>query len=422
MFNQKTFAVMKRELREKLLSKTFLLMTFLIPVFMFGGLALQTFVMSYSGNGDTFLSIVSETPKITNELRKEFSGKPFVKKGKFVISYSTMNKETFKKFLNQSRSDLISEKLTAVIYVPESALKDKKIEYYSKNPNNNSLFEKIRGSINTALIDVYFGNKYFSSNDIRFAREGVDFNSFRVSKQKEIEKEGYGNMVVSFLLTFLLYFSLLFLGTMMMRSVVAEKTNRIVEVLLSSVSSNELMSGKIIGTAITGLVQMAIWLLPLVAVVSTSWFALPEKFTISMSGWQILYFLLNFLIGLVTFLGLFASVGAIFDNDQDAQSGLWPVMLLIMIPFFIAISLVSNPGSPIGKITSLVPFFSLMVMPARMSLVDVSLLEILGSLFINLATMVLIFMFAGKIYRVGILRTGKKPSWPEVVKWLKYKY
>ena len=113
-------------------------------------------------------------------------------------------------------------------------------------------------------------------------------------------------------------------------------------------------------------------------------------------------------------------VGAIFDNDQDAQSAIWPVMMLIMIPFFVAISLPSNPTSPIAKIVSLVPFGSLMVMPARMSITEVPAIEIIFASIINLLTMFGVFWLAAKIYRVGILKTGKKPKWNEVIQWLKY--
>jgi ABC-2 type transport system permease protein len=119
---------------------------------------------------------------------------------------------------------------------------------------------------------------------------------------------------------------------------------------------------------------------------------------------------------------LFATVGAIFDNPQDAQSGLWPVMMLIIIPFFIAISMMENPNSGIAKIASFVPFANIIVMPARMTIAEVPLFHLIISIFISIATLFAIFPLAGKIYRVGILRTGKKPKWSEVVKWIKYKY
>ena len=269
------------------------------------------------------------------------------------------------------------------------------------------------------------GYKDFQIDDnggLRAAKNNVDFNGFRVSADKEIKEEGIGNTILSFLFTFLLYMSLLFTGQMTMSAVIEEKSNKIVEVLLSSVSSRELMTGKIIGTAITALVQMAIWLSPLIILISTTWFVLPPEFTLKLSMWHLLFFMLNYFIALITFLGLFATVGSIFDNPQDAQSGIWPIMMLIIIPFFIAIGMQTNPENQIARIASFVPFASLIIMPARITLVDIPLLQLVLSIITNIAVMILIFILAGKIYRVGILITGKKPKWSEVVKWFKYNY
>ena len=182
------------------------------------------------------------------------------------------------------------------------------------------------------------------------------------------------------------------------------------------------MAGKILGASITGVLQMAIWLSPIFVLVSTTIFILPPEFTIDITYGQIFYLLFNFFLGLVTFIGLFATVGSIFENSQEAQSGMWPVMLLIIIPFFIALSMMKNPTNPIAEIASLAPFASIIVMPAKMTLVDVPIWQFLLSIAINIATILLIFPVAGKIYQVGILRTGKKPKWSEVVRWLKYKY
>ena len=422
MFNNRVIAVIKRELREKLLSKTFILMTLLIPIFLFGILAFQTYLYTSGGNEKANLEIVSQSPEITKALQSSFSKSKLMKKGDIRVSCLTQSKNEFLNLLTSSKKNILNDKLTGIIFIPDSAIQNKQLEYYSKNPNNNSLFSKLKDPINRALIDLHFSGKQLSESEINFARTGVDFNGFRVSKDEKIKEEGAGNSIVSFLFTFLLYFSLLFLGTMMMRSVVQEKNNRIVEVLLSSVNSNELMTGKILGTGITGLLQMAIWLLPLFVVISSSYFMLPKDYMPDMTIGEIFYFLFNYFVGLITFLGLFASVGAIFDNDQDAQSGIWPITLLIMIPFFIAISMVSNPENQIAKIASMFPFASIIVMPARLVLVEIPTWQFAVSIIVSLGTMIAIFPIAGKIYRVGVLRTGKKPQWSEVIKWLKYKY
>ncbi|MHB1687958.1 MAG: ABC transporter permease [Ignavibacteriaceae bacterium] len=422
MFNRRTLSIIKRELREKVLSKTFVTMTLLIPLLFFGLIMFQMYLMNYDSNTTASLEIISESEQITAAAQNEFRRIPLVESGSYKMSYSTMSKDNFKSMLPSLQKDLLDEKLTGVIYIPNSAVDDKKIDYYSKNPNNNSLFDKIKSSINKVLVDIHFAGKQLSDKEISYTTQTVDFKGFRITSSKNIKAEGEGNQALSLIFTFLLYLSLLFSGTMIMRSVIQEKNNKIVEVLLSSVDSKELMTGKILGAGITGIAQMAVWLSPLILVISTSWFVLPKDYAIDISLFQVFYVLLNFFIGLITFLGLFASVGAIFDNDQDAQSSIWPVMMLIFIPFYIGISMQNNPEGMIGIVASMFPFAAIVVMPARMALVDIPSWQFILAIVVNVATMIAIFPLAGKIYRVGILMSGKKPKWNEVIRWLKYKY
>ncbi|MDZ7767381.1 MAG: ABC transporter permease [Melioribacteraceae bacterium] len=418
----KTITVIKRELKDKLLSKTFVLMTLLLPIFMFGILGFQTFLLTRDTDEGTKIEVVAENQDLLENIRSSFLERTFIKNNYYQVAYSQKNRAEFDEFLDEKRPELLSGNLTGIIYLPNSSLENKEAEYYSKNPNNQALFDKVRGMVNNALVNTYFKDRNLSPEEVKFAGLRAGFNTYRISEGKEAEEEGYGNLIASFLFTFLLYFSLIFLGTMMMRAVVEEKTSKIVEVLLSSCSSKDLMTGKILGTGITGVLQMFIWLLPVILVITTSIFTLPQDFNLKISMGMIGYFLINYFLGLLTFLGLFATVGAIFDNEQDAQSGLWPIMMLIMIPFFIAITAQNNPDSALIQVASFVPFSSIIVMPARLTLVDVPFWQLLGAVVINLATFVGIFILAGKIYRVGILRTGKKPSWAEVVKWFKYQY
>ena len=422
MFNRRMIAIVKRELRERLFSKSFILMTLLIPVFLFIVIGVQAFLMAVSGEEKSNIEIISENKELTNRIQNELSQLDFVKSGLYSITYRTMSEDSANEFIKSNKQDLLQNKITGIVVVPSSALQDKKVNYFSTNPNNNSLFQKLRDPINKALVGIYFDKKNLSANDIGFASSGVNINGFRVTKEEKIEVEGYGNLILFFLFSFLLYFSLIFIGAIMMRSVLQEKTNRVVEVLLSSVSSRELMTGKILGTAIMGVAQMFIWISPVIILISTTWFALPPEITLKINMSVVWYFLLNAFIGLITFLGLFAAVGSIFDNDQDSQSGMWPIMMLIMIPFFIALTMQNNANTAIVQVSSLIPFASIIVMPARTILIDVPLPEIILSVVINILTMLFTFWLAGKVYRVGILMTGKKPKWSEVIKWVKYKY
>ncbi len=420
MFNRRVLAIIKRELREKLFSKTFIFMTILLPALMFGGIGIQVLLRSDEGNSN--IALIAENQSLVESFQKDLLTSDAVKEGKLTFSYHSMNRNELNEFLDKNKQELLDGKITGVVFIPSTALKDKRIEYYSKTPTNMSLSRRLEEPINKVLIDSYFSSRTLSGEELDFARKSVDFEGFKISKENNVKEEGFGNIVLSYIFSFLLYISLIMTGSMMLQSVIEEKSNRIVEVLLSSVSSNELMTGKILGAGITALIQMAIWLSPIVMVISTTWFALPPDFTFSITINHILYLMLNFALGLLTFLGLFATVGSIFDNPQDAQSGMWPIMMLIMIPFFIALSMMDNPNSPIANISALLPFASIMIMPVKMTVVEVPIWQLILCLAINTATLFAIFPIAGKIYRVGILRTGKKPKWSEVVKWLKYKY
>ena len=421
MFNYRVIALIKRELQEKLLSKAFVLMTLLLPVFMIGIVGVQTFIMSFESEGNK-IEIVTYSDTLEVKLNEIILDEFFVKNGSLIPTVKTIPEIEFEKYLSEKENELLSGQLDGIIFIPKSALKDKKVKYYSKTPKNFRLLEKIDNPINQVLVEQYFSSKNIPMEELEYARKWVDITSFKISEGEDIKEEGYGGLILSYLFSFLLYLSLIMMGSMVMQAVIQEKSNRIVEVLLSSVTSKELMTGKILGAAITGVLQMSIWLIPVILVASTTWFMLPPEAMIDVTFLQIAYLLFNFFLGLLIFVGLFTMIGSIFENPQDAQSGMWPILMLVMIPFFISMSMIENPDNPIANIASMAPFSAIIVMPAKMALVDVPIWKVLLSTLVNIATVFAIFPIAGKIFRVGIMMSGRKPKWSEVVKWLKYKY
>lgn len=419
MFNNRTIAIIKRELKMKLFSRSFILMTFLVPLFMIGIFSIQILIHSLSEEQKSNIILVSDSEEINQKLQNEISRIDELKSGMLSVKYELIEDKKIDSKLKSLKSDLLSGKITGLVFVPSSLLQAKGVEYYSTNPNNSALFNKIKPAINKALIEIYFSSRKLTDEEVSFARKDVDIKGFRLTQDEKVEEEGIGNKIALFLFSFLLYMALIFAGSMTLNSVVEEKSNKIVEVLLSSASSTELMAGKIIGTVIVEVIQMIIWLTPIFLLITTSWFFIPSEFMPQMSVGYLLYFIFNYSLALITFIAIYATVGAIFDNPQDAQSGMWPVLMLIMIPFFIAIGLESNPQSTFAQIASLFPFASLIVMPARMILVDVPLWQILLSVIVNIIVLIGIFKLAGKIYRIGILLTGKKPKWSEVARWLR---
>ncbi len=417
MFSTKTFAVFKREIKERLFSKSFILTTILIPLLTFGVIGIQFLLVSYESDQGSYFIIAGESEELKNELSAEFSEQEIIKSGYYNISFEVIKSDSLQKYIDSIREKLMDGKITALVFLPDSGLSEKSVKFYSKNPNNLTVIEKLKRIINSALVKKYFAGKNISKEDLEYAKNAPDFEAFRISEE-QINREGYGNQVMSFLFSFLLYMSLLFFGTMVMRAIVQEKANRIVEVILSSVSATELITGKIMAVATAGFVQMFIWLSPVFFLSASSIAFLPDDLILNISLLKLFYFLFNFVIGLITFCGLFAAAGSMYDNDQDSQTAVWPIMMLIMIPFFISLTLNNNPDNLIAAIASVFPFSSIIVMPARVVMMDVPFWQFTLSILINLTTMAGVFRISGKIYRIALLINNKKPGFRDLREWI----
>ena len=420
MLNKRVKTVIKREIRTQLMSKSFIILTVMMPIIWFGLFTIQAVVMNYKSDDKFFIQIISENEKLSAELEKKFSEEDFVKGGQFQLDYSNIKSEEIEQYINDVRDNLLNKDISGIFYIPDSAEANKEITYFSTNPKNRDITRKIRSTINDVLVSYYFKDKEINKNDISYAQKRVIIHGKKITKSGS-EDDGFGNLILAGVFTFLLFLSIIMIGQSLMQAVTEEKTNRIVEVLLSSVNPAELMTGKIIGTAITGLFQMFIWALPVIVASSgiIPMLAFSDSLNLNLNFAFFPYFFINYLIGLLIYLGLFGSFGAIFDNPQDAQQSIWPLMMLIMIPFYMSFGLIANPSNAIAEIGSLVPFASIMIMPARMALIDLPWWQPLTALAVNIVTLFAVLYVSGKIYKIGIMTTGKKPKWSEVVKWIK---
>ena len=325
--------------------------------------------------------------------------------------------------MDVNREEILRGEIGGVLYVPDSALQDKRALFYSNSTGNQILLNRIRLMINTVVLEAYVNAQNLDPSIIDFVRQNVVIRNIRVTDAGNEDAGGGAQQAVAIFFTFLLYFSLLIIAAPVMGSVNEEKVSRVIEVVLSSVSASELMAGKIIGSAIAGLAQMSIWLLPVVLFVSGSLPLLMSlgELNIQLDVFTLLYFLLNYLLGVLTFLSIFSAFGAMFDNPQDAQSAMFPVLMLIVAPFLLAFTVVNNPASTIGLVGSMLPFAAILVMPARMVLIDIPGWQFGVAILVNLLTLYLVLLLCGKIYRFTILMTGKSPSWKEIYKWARYK-
>jgi ABC-2 type transport system permease protein len=323
--------------------------------------------------------------------------------------------------IDAQRIALTNGSLTGIVWIPDTARDDKRLTYYSANPANQVLQGRLRDLVNRTVVGDYFDALGIERSAIDFARTNVTVDGVRVSLEGNSELK-IGNLVVAFALTLMIYMSLLTMGPAVMAAVNEEKTNRIIEVLLSAVTPRELLYGKIVGTAVAGLVQMVIWISPLVllSLVSLPALVMMDLPSVNLGFFTILYFLVNYLMGIIAFLAIFAAFGAMFDTPQDAQGSMMPVMMLIIVPFFLAFSMARNPANALAEVSSMLPFATILVMPARMTLIDVPLWQVGVAFLVNLLTIWCCIRAGAKIYRLTILMTGKRPAWADIWRWLRY--
>jgi ABC-2 type transport system permease protein len=229
--------------------------------------------------------------------------------------------------------------------------------------------------------------------------------------------------------SFILYMVILIYAVSVMRSVLEEKTSRIVEVVISSLEPWQLMLGKILGVGAVGIVQLLVWALigtaagviglPRLLATRPELAPLASARELMPGPSFLVYFVIFFLGGFFIYSALYAAVGAMCNSDEEAQQAQFPLMLLIIVPVFALVSVIESPTSPMSVALSLVPFFSPFLMFARAAGGAAPMWQIALSIALMAATVVAVAWVAGRIYRVGILMTGKRPTPRELWRWVR---
>jgi ABC-2 type transport system permease protein len=244
------------------------------------------------------------------------------------------------------------------------------------------------------------------------------------------EEDGTTAMVAGFAGAFLLYVVLLVYGTMVLRAVLEEKTGRIAEIILSSMRPGELMLGKIVGVGAVGLTQLAAWILFAAVLLGTGVLAMLPFFPEGGLGFDVraylpgaevfAFFALCFLVGYFLYASLFAAVGAMCSTEEEAQQLQFPVVMLVVVPIVFLAPVLENPTTSWAVGLSLFPFFSPILMFARVAAGAAPAWEAALSVVFMLATLLGTAWVAGRIYRTGILMQGKRPTLPELWRWVRY--
>ncbi len=308
---------------------------------------------------------------------------------------------------------LVSGDIEGYFIIPKDVFEKGKVEYRAENVGNARDQNRFSKALENIIITKRLAMSGYDAGTIRKLMTDVDVKTFKVSKKGEEKESGFmETFFTGYIFIMLLMFLVLSSGQMLVRSVIEEKANRIVEVLVSSCSAQELMSGKIIGLSLLGLTTVSFWGIILVAVN----FVTPVPFV---AAEHMVLLLIYFIMGYFMYVGIFIIAGSTVSTEQEAQQMTGYITLFLVLPITLAVPVMLNPDSLLVKIFTQVPLLTPTMMALRLSIQTPQWWEIGVSLVTLSITIYGLMWAAGKVFRIGILITGKKPNLREIAGWLR---
>lgn len=319
--------------------------------------------------------------------------------------------------------------LDGVLLVTDAVLDADTIHYYGSNVGSPSDMGELQRTLRQAAVGERLGRAGVDPLVLARAAAPIDLATSRVSDGRITGQSGEASFVLAYVMSFLLYIALLLYGTQVMTSVLEEKSNRIMEVLVSSLSPFQLMLGKVIGVGLVGLLQLSIWagtatLLTTQRAAVAGLLGVPASTALKLpipevSGTLVAVFLLFFVLGFFLYAAAYAAVGASCNTLPEAQQAAFPVTMCIAVGLILLFGLLDEPNGSLARTLSLVPLFAPFVTPVRHSLSPLPITELALSAAITVLGMLAVAWVAARIYRVGILMHGKRASLAELWRWVR---
>jgi ABC-2 type transport system permease protein len=428
--------IIKREFIAKVRNKSFIVMTFLSPLLFIGIGVFVSFLSTMKADLKT-IAIHDETGMFVKEFKSNEEYK--------YVDFSSIDTKLLK-------DSIVKESYEGLLIIPKASTTkslQNGIQYISNDSPGVMFIEDLQDIINKRLTIENYQNEGLDTLKINQAKANVSINLSKASGETALKGLNEIKIAIGGAFGYLIMMFIIIYGNMVMRSVIEEKTSRIIEVIISSVKPFQLMMGKIIGTSLAGILQFLIWAI----LGMTAMFVLSAVFGIQMgatSGVQdqviqtaqhemagtiqlyikelwnlpiatiLISFIIYFIGGYFLYSSFYASIGAAVDNETDSQQFLLPIIMPLILGVYIGFfTVINDPHGTIATVFSMIPLTSPIVMMMRIPF-GVPWWQIAISVTLLFGTFLGVVWFASKIYRVGILMYGKKPSWKELYKWLKY--
>jgi len=413
--------IIRREYLENVRRKSFMVSTILVPLLMAAFFVLPVLLAMFVPDRSYHVAVVDGVGGVAGDVAAALTDTLKNGEAKYVVESIDASNETFESEREDRIGAVQSGKIDIVIAVPPSALEEGKAEYVTREARNFNIFDRFSDVVSDAIVARRLQAQGFDFQRVRTLTEPVKLEMSRVSNTGEVQEKNFlAEYGLVFIFVMILYMAILSWGITISRSIVEEKGSRVIEVLLSSITARDLMIGKLVGVGLAGMTQLAIW-----AVVGLAMSGYAAASAVSMLqtldippavfGFLIVYFLLGFLL----YSAMFMTVGAACSTEQDAQQFQGLITLPMIVPLMTLMLLIQNPASTFAVVLSMIPLFAPMMMLARIILLQPPAWQIALSIVLLAAAIYLSISFAARIFRVGILLYGKRPSLRELFHWYK---
>lgn len=416
---RKTLAVIRREFVERVRTRWFWVGTILGPLLMVGLIGVQI-LLAGRKVGERRIAVVDAT---TTGFGRALTGQLGAAVTRFhVVRVPTTPGVPDSLLADSLLGEVEAKRLDGFLLVSDSTLDFGTAEYRGSNVSSVADMEQLESTLRRLVFAARLERRGIDTLLVQQAEIRIHLATHKVSGRKLTGESGAQSFMTGFGMAILLFVAILLYGVNVMSSVLEEKTTKIVEVLISSLRPFELMLGKVIGVGAVGIVQLTVWLVSakLLTEVRTAagtaggGFQFPQIPTTTL-----VIFVLYFLLGYFLYAAIYAAVGAMSSTEAEARQAQVPVQLLLMIPYVSFFGILNDPNSSLAVWMTLIPFWSPIATPVRWGASPIPVVELVASLVILLVTVIVVTWLASRIYRVGILMTGKRPNLKELVRWVR---
>jgi len=424
-----TWLIIKREYLARVRTKGFILFTVLMPLFISAIVILPGQFMMRS-TGPKHIVVVSSNAAVAEALKRELETTPA--SSLKVDEESDGDKQQLDRIevsINPSVTDATDKELAAqvesgkldgYVWLSDKAIETRKVTFTSKNSGDFVVRSTIASALRATLLQTELAAKGISSAEANRLLTPVHLESVTLKKGKKSKGDDFSEIILPFVLMMMIYVVLIIYGTAVMRSVLEEKTTRVIEVLLSSVTPTELLTGKILGVGAAGFTQMIIWAASGAVLGTPSGLALRSALHLDVPFAALVLFPVFFVLGFLIYSTVYAALGAMVNSDEEAQQLQWPILMPIIFCTLLSMGVIRDPNSQLAFWLSIFPLTSPLIMFVRTCVEMPPWWQLVLCFVLIFAAIWVLLELCGRIYRVGILMYGKRPTLPEIVKWIKY--